>query len=317
MQKPRMLTRLLAGRRLDRIKCGERTETHIVLEALLGVLFGRIDPRDYEDAVPAFQHVAHQAVLRPHVEDVVLVDPGRHEEKRALALGLGQRLVLDELHQVVLVDDLARGRRQVATDNERLLVVGGYVETAFTMLQIVQEVLEPVQDALSLGFDESVAGGRVQGQEVARRQRAQELPGVELHAQMVLRPLGQGVEKLVDRPFDGEMRIAQAAAYRVLLPGLVAKALVGHGGALAGPGIDPGFRRVEPDGLLERGQFHGMLRELGEGLHSRCAGRVGINDRKLLSRCLREGCRLRAQCQLLSALHQLPELGGLCRCRLL
>ena len=146
------------------------------------------------------------------------------------------------------------------------------------MLQVVQQVLEPVQDALALGFDETGAGGRVQEQEVARRQRAQELPGVELHAQMVLRPLGQGVEKLVDRPFDGEMRIAQAAAYRVLLPGLVAKALVGHGGAFAGPGIDPGFRRVEPDGLLERGQFHGMLRELGEGLHSRCAGRVGIND---------------------------------------
>ena len=317
MQKPRMLTRLLAGRRRDRVERRERAETHVVLEALLRVRLGRVDPGDHEDAVPALQHVAHQAVLRPHVEDVVLVDPGRHEEQRALALGLGQRLVLDELHQVVLVDDLARRRRQVATDNERLLVVGGDVEAAFAVLQIVQQVPEPVQDALALGFDESVAGGRVQGQEVARRQRAQELPGVELHAQMILRPLGQGVEKLVDRPFDGEMRIAQAAADRVLLPGLVAKALVGHGGALAGPGIDPGFCRVEPDGLLERGQFHRMLRELGEGLHSCCAGRVGIHDRELLSRCLREGSRLRAQCQRLGALHQLPELGGLRRDRLL
>jgi hypothetical protein len=128
---------------------------------------------------------------------------------------------------------------------------------------------------------------------------------------MVLRPLGQGVEKLVDRLFDREMRIAQSAAYRVLLPGMVAKALVGHGGARAGPGIGPGFRRVEPDGLLERGQFHGMLDELREGLHGRCTNRVGIDDRKLLSRRLRDRCRLRAQCQGLGALQQLPELGGL------
>jgi hypothetical protein len=36
------------------------------------------------------------------------------------------------------------------------------------MLQVVEQVAEPVQHALALGFDKATAGGRVQQQEVAR-----------------------------------------------------------------------------------------------------------------------------------------------------
>lgn len=185
----------------------------------------------------------------------------------------GQRLVLDELHQRILVDNLAWRGRQISPDDESLFVVGRNVEPPLAALQVIEQVLETVQHALALGFDEPFAGGRIQKQEVARRQRAEELPGVERRLQMILRSLRQGLEKLVGGVLYGEMRIAQTASDRIIAPGRVTKASVGStGGAFATPGIAPGFHRVEPRRLLEGGKLYRILGEFCEDLHDRCAG---------------------------------------------
>jgi len=45
---------------------------------------------------------ADEGILLAQIEDVVLVDPGRDDDQRPLQHLGGHRLVLDELHQVVL-----------------------------------------------------------------------------------------------------------------------------------------------------------------------------------------------------------------------
>ena len=313
MQKPRMLTR---SRRSppDRVQRRERAEPHVVLEALFRVRLGRIDPGDHEDAVPALEHVAHQAVLRPHVEDVVLVDPPARE-KRALALGLGQRLVLDELHQVVLVDHLpgvvARSRPTTQMPPCRWWRCRGGLRRA------------PGRPAGSLNPSRTLWPSVSMNRWRAAGFRARKL-------------LGDSALRNCRRrtPRSDGPSTPWAESREACRPPLRRRDAHRAGRGLSGPpprscresACRPrrGSRRSRhrprlssrrARRLLERSQFHGMLRELGEGLHGRCAGRIGIHDRKLLSRRLREGCRLRAQCQRLGALEQLPELGGLRRDR--
>jgi hypothetical protein len=61
-----------------------------------------------------------------HLEHVELVDPRRHDEQRAAPDVGRRRRILDELHQLVLIDDLARRRRDVFAEPE---VTGRYTST--------------------------------------------------------------------------------------------------------------------------------------------------------------------------------------------
>src|SRR3546814_20840112 len=60
---------------------------------------------------------ADEGVLRPQIQDVVLVDPRRDDQQRPLGDLLGRRRVLDELHEVVLVRSEERrvGKEWVST----------------------------------------------------------------------------------------------------------------------------------------------------------------------------------------------------------
>jgi hypothetical protein len=52
------------------------------------------------------------------IEDVELVDPGRHDQDRPLEHARGRGRVLDELHQLIFEDHLAGRDREIAADLE-------------------------------------------------------------------------------------------------------------------------------------------------------------------------------------------------------
>ena len=132
----------LAGRLLDRVERGEIALRHVVVEALLGEPLVRVDPADHEHGVALRHRPAHEAVLRPQVEDVELVDPGRHDQQRPLQHRLRGRRVLDQLHQVVLVDDLARRDGDVLAELERVHVGHLDAQLAAAALEVGEQVVE-------------------------------------------------------------------------------------------------------------------------------------------------------------------------------
>ena len=74
----------LPGRLLDLVEGVERTFEHVVLEALRGEALVRIDPGDHEDGMALIDRPLDEAVLLAQVQDVELVDPGRHDQQRPL-----------------------------------------------------------------------------------------------------------------------------------------------------------------------------------------------------------------------------------------
>ena len=71
----------------DRVQRGHRTQRMIVLHAEVALVYSRILPGDHEDCEPLLEQIAHERVLGAEIEDVVLHDPGRHDQD-----GLGTHL---------------------------------------------------------------------------------------------------------------------------------------------------------------------------------------------------------------------------------
>lgn len=207
--------RLFARDLTHNIQRFERTEIHVVFEAQIGMLFRRIGPRDDKYRVAPVQHVLDQAVPRTHVKDVVLVDPRGHEKERARPLCLGRRFILDELHQLVLMDHLARSRCEIFADLESLRVVGGQINSAFTPFEIVQQVLKPIENTLPVRLEKVPFCDRVQTKEVGRGSRTEDLPCVEVGAEVFLRAFRQSLKKIVHRFFEHEMRVSRDAPDQV------------------------------------------------------------------------------------------------------
>ena len=180
---------------------------------------------------------------------------------------------MNQLDQFVLIDHLPRRRGQIAPDLEGRAVGHVDVQPPTAAFQIVQKVAETVQQAAAIGFKETLTRGRVQRQVIAGRQRAEQLPRIEPHAQTVLVTLGQGLDQAVGGAFDGQMHVAQAAAQRIAGPAPVAEAAVLAVLALARPGPGPGLGAIGPQIDLELRQRKRVLRQL----HPRA--RIGLCHR--------------------------------------
>ena len=171
---------LLARGLLDGVQGGERPLDHVVLEALAGELLVGIDPGDHEDGL-AFAHgPADEGVLLPEIQDVIFVDPGRHDEHRPLGDIGGRRLVLQQLDQIVLEDDLARGDRDVAADLEGVRIGHLDLELALAALEVVEQMLQPLHQILAAGLQGLAQDLRVGHDEIARRHGIDELARVEI-----------------------------------------------------------------------------------------------------------------------------------------
>ena len=170
----------LAGRLLDGVQRRQRTLEHVVLERHLAELLVRVDPRQDEGREALVDAELDEAVLGLQIEDVELVDPGRHDHQRPPVYLLGRRRVLDQLHQVGLEHDLARRRRDVAADLERVEVGHLDREPALAALEILQHVLEAAQQVLAAGLEGQPQDLGIGRDEVRGRHHLDELARVEL-----------------------------------------------------------------------------------------------------------------------------------------
>ena len=218
---------LLAGRLLDGVQRGQRAFEHVVLEGLVGMGLAGIDPGDDEHRQPLFHGPFDEAVLRPQIEDVILVDPGRDDQKRSGVDLLRRRRVLDQLHQVVLVDHRARRGGDVLADREGLGVGHLDRQLALAALQILQQVVQALHQVLAAGLDGGAQHLRIGHDEVGRRHRVDELAGIEIHllGGLVVQPVDLAHRRLhpARRQQVGLLDVVEQG---VLVPGGVGEAAV-------------------------------------------------------------------------------------------
>ena len=246
-QKPSALTWSLLVISLRDAQRLEHALLEVVVPAVLALLGLDVAPGDHEHGIALGHGVGDEGVLRLQVEDVVLVDARRdHHQRTARHLG-GGRLVLDELDQLVLVHDIARRHRQVATDLERRLL--GLADAL--LLHVAEQIGEPARQALALGVERLAQRLGIGGGEIRRAHRIDPLARGEARARLGLRLELGGLDQLVEIARGQQVGLLQIVVIRVVAPFLRREAPVaglGRGERLALAGRE---RRPKARLLLE------------------------------------------------------------------
>src|ERR1019366_9843669 len=125
---------------------------HVVLEALVSLTCVRIDPGDDEDRVPLFDAPSDERILWLEIEDVEFVDPRRNDQQRRFTYLLCHFRVLDALDHFVVENDLARRRRNILAEPERIHIRHSNAEAALSALQVVKQIRQAAEQVLAAGL---------------------------------------------------------------------------------------------------------------------------------------------------------------------
>ncbi|GBD41930.1 hypothetical protein HRbin39_01317 [bacterium HR39] len=276
----------------DDVQRRQRALAHVVLEGDLAQRLVGIVPGDQEDGQPLFRRPAHEAVLRAHVKDVVLVDPGRHDQQRAPVLRLGPGRVLDQLHQAVAEDHLARRGGEIAAELEQLVAGGADLQPTAAALEVLEEIQEPPAQARPLRLPCAPQHHGIGGREVGRADGVQMEPEieVELVAAVGIEAVHRAVE-LAEAPHRGGVGLADGVEGGILLPGRIGEtpvALFGQRHRLRRVAARtqrrglPDLREVEKPRLLHRRHVRRLRRQqLGVGGREDAGHVDGIGDADL------------------------------------
>src|SRR5664280_2962993 len=103
--------------------------------------------------MPLFNTPADERILGLEIEYVEFVDPRRNDQQRDSTYVLCHRRVLNELDHLVLENDLARRRRNIFAEPERIHIRHGDAEAALSAFQIVEQVRQAAEQVLAAGLD--------------------------------------------------------------------------------------------------------------------------------------------------------------------
>jgi hypothetical protein len=259
----------LARRGLDPVQGRQDAVLHVVAEILGREILVRIDPANHEDRMALRDRPFHEAVFGPQVEDIIFVDPGRHDQQRPLQHIRCRRIILDELHQRRLPHHLARRGGNILAQPEGLAIRHADAKIAFATFQVGQQVGETLQQVLATGFHRLAQHLRIGQQEVAGAQRIDELAGIEIDLlrHLWIEPVDI-LHHVGDETRGEQVALLDKVEDLVVLPSLVLET------AILGIGLDYGCavdahdapRRVLP-------QRHVILPQTELGLHQ--AARIG------------------------------------------
>ena len=187
----------------------------------------RVDPGNDEHRVAARHRPADEGIVGPEIEDVELVDPGRHDQQRLAVHRLGRRLVLDELDQPVLKDHRARRGGDVAADLEGVHVGLPGAQAVPGVLEVLGELAHPPHQALAPGLAHFAQHHRVGQREVGGRERIHDLASdeVELLRLAAVEPLDAG-EAAAQPARIQQIGLLEKVEDRVVRPFGVAEAVV-------------------------------------------------------------------------------------------
>ena len=248
---PARARRVEVDRRLLRDRgdgvAGLQHRVRVGVEVEVGVLLVRVAPRDDEDLHPLADEVLDEAAPRREVEDVVLVDRRRDEQQRDLVDLLRRRPVLDELEDLRVEHDRARGGGEVAPHLELRRVDA--LRQPRRPGDVGREAPRAADQVRAALVDDRAQDGRVRQREVRGRDGVEHVARRE--ARLTLRlPVELGVrDQAVDGLARRQVALHHPAEQPVLLPGGVREAAVVPRGALLGAaGGDPGEPAAERGG---------------------------------------------------------------------
>ena len=126
-----------------------RRLSHVFFKSLVGETLVWVHPRNDENGVSLGHRPLDEGLLGVEIEDVELVDPGRHDQKRALEHMFRLASYWMSWKGPVLTYDFAGRDGEVASDLK--LAEFRLLEVAPAALDVLGEELHPANEVLSVG----------------------------------------------------------------------------------------------------------------------------------------------------------------------
>jgi hypothetical protein len=200
----------------------QRAEGEVVVPCKVADLRHRAAPGDQEDVMALRYGVFDEGIALAEIEQVVLVDTGRHDQQRGLLDLRRHRRVLDQLDQLVLVDDGARRVGEIAADLEP-----GFVDPRDPpLLNVLDQVLHAGGETRRAGLDRSADHFRIGGGKVRRAHRVDELARVELQLQPGPLVHLRLLDELGELPGAEQIGLLEQVVVRCRRPGIVQEAAI-------------------------------------------------------------------------------------------
>ena len=143
---------VFTGRLPDGINSSQGAELHVVFPAFIFLRRPGVAPGHHENRLALVDQPSDKGVPGGQVEDIELVDPGRDNQQWALGHGLCCRRILDQLHQLILVDHLARRCGQVTAHLKCRAVGHGHIEQVRVLAQVFNQVAHAVHQVHALAL---------------------------------------------------------------------------------------------------------------------------------------------------------------------
>ena len=211
----------------DVLYCAERShhaQPTVIFHAQVAFGRARVFPRDHEYRVALPNQIAHQRVFRRQVEDVVLHDPGRHDQQRQrMHVGRGRR-VLDQLHQAVAQHHLAGRYGDVYARPEQ--VAGGRPLAAQMLLPVQEKLRGALRHVGAAGAQRMLQQFRIGRDEIGRRHHVEHLADGEGDHVFMVRGHTAHAEARAVPPLLGQQKALRVKIERPLLPAGIVKTLV-------------------------------------------------------------------------------------------
>jgi hypothetical protein len=109
-----------------------------------------------------------ERLLGVEVENIELVDPGRHDQQRAFENGFGRRLVLDDLADFILGDHLARRNGDVLADLELRRIGLTQPQLALAGGDVLGKHLHALDQVFAIGRDHFLVELGIGGEKIGR-----------------------------------------------------------------------------------------------------------------------------------------------------
>ena len=223
---------LLAGGLLDGIHRGKRPHLHVIGPGEIALLRPGIAPGDQEHGVPLLHQPAHHRIVLTQIENVVLVDPRRHDQQRRTEGLFRRRAILDQLDQLILEHHIPRRDGDVVAETEGFGVGHRDIDAFGGVGKVFPQTLQAVEQILAAGFAGHPLHFRVGGGEVGGREGTDVLARVELEiALLALRQSLDARQHLIHGAREQQILLHEEVIIRFALPGLIAEATIRACGA--------------------------------------------------------------------------------------
>ena len=177
--------------------------------------------------MPLIHRPANEGILRAQIKDIVFVDPRRQDQQRALQHFFSSGRILDQLHQIILINNLARRDGDILAHLELAFIRHADAKIALPTFKVGQQIGQALQQILATRLRRAAQHFWIGHSEIRGAHRIHELAGIKIHLLrgFLIQPFGV-MHQALHIAGREQITLPDEVKHFIVAPGFVLEALI-------------------------------------------------------------------------------------------